>query len=237
MDAASASLLGQSCFGALYMLLFDLTRLTLCTTLATAPVAPAAPMTAAIEPDTSIVTMTDTAQVLVTPEIMTRMTAFVSSYFKIPKTTLDSSMLFRMMVPMPAMHLRNIAPDPVLPPLNAADMGMFSDKSPTVAAEFKKAGITPQDYMRWRRSLLAAYYMYAMDQVVNKAASGIDTSTVLGKNADFLRTHQTEFKALGDAGMPFPQFQMTMQQQQPMGVGSPMLPTTPAPTPAPAPTK
>jgi hypothetical protein len=196
------------------MFLLDLTRLAFCSTLA-APVTPAAPapILARLAPDTAVVTMTDTVQVTLTTDVLTKMTAFVSQYLKAPKELQDSAGLYRTMMPIPFAPIARLSSFPALPSMNAPDMVTLAAKFPAIAENFKQAGITPHEYMRVRRSLMAAHVHMSANKAVNGDAAPFDTSNVIGKNSAFLKAHPTELQALAAAGMSLPELQVQVQQK------------------------
>jgi hypothetical protein len=202
------------------MLVIGLAGVVLCSVVAAAP----APVTVGAVADTTIATMTDTVQPVMTAEGLAKMTAFLSNYMKSPQGVKDSAMKMRIMVPLGTVHVQRLSNSPKLPSVNAPDMVSLAKTNATVAAQFKAAGLTPEEYMQWRRALMIAAITNNTDQAVNGAAGALDTTTTVGKNAYFMKTHQQEVAALTATGFQFPQIQLRLTPNAPATGGSDLLP-------------
>jgi hypothetical protein len=95
------------------------------------------------------------------------------------------------------------------------NMTAMATKYPSVAADFKTAGLTPQQWDGYREALFGVTVAQATG-----VASGLPASSALGQNIAFLQTHQTELNALQATGMWFPQ----VQQSQAGGGGGDLQP-------------
>jgi hypothetical protein len=63
------------------------------------------------------------------------------------------------------------------------------------------------------------------DQALTGAAGALDTTTAVGKNAYFMKTHQKEVAALTAAGFQFPQLQLKLTPNNaPANGGGDLLP-------------
>jgi hypothetical protein len=86
--------------------------------------------------------------------------------------------------------------------LGMVDMeGMAAQYAP-VAADFKKAELTPQQWTQFRTALYSA--ALTQQALESQGASVPTTSTVVGANVAFLQAHASELAALKASGMWFP---------------------------------
>jgi hypothetical protein len=196
------------------MWLLPLTGLAVSPRLAAA--APAPPVWA----DTAVVA--DTTQPLLPGDAVQRMTAFLTSVTHEPPAVRDS--------------VRAVAPEEVSFHLSAQLNASMSDRMyetpqgvnmialaahvPAVAADLRRANLTPPQWEAFRRSLYAAS---VMDRLLHLGMPAFADGT-LSRNVQFLRSHAPEVQALIAAGLPLPRIATVQFSTDPAVPTLPPLP-------------
>jgi hypothetical protein len=172
--------------------------------------------------DTGVVS--DTTQPLLPDDAVRRMTAFLTSFTHEPTAVRDRA--------------RAVAPEEVHFHLSALiDSTMFGEMYETpqgvnmialaahvsaVAADLRRANLTPHEWEAFRRSLYAAS---VMDRMMHMGLPAFGDGT-LSRNVQFLRSHAQEVTAAVAAGLPLPRVASLNVNN---GQAVPALPPLPTP--------
>jgi len=177
-------------------MVLDLTCLALSAALGTA-----SPQTVVRAP---AVIAVDSAQSLLTVESLAGMTKFWSNFMKNTPDVRDTGRQQNqetLMIPLG--KVSGVQTPPSLQ-TKVVNMVAMAAKFPTVAENFKQAGMTPEQWEQTRSALFSAFMTNQIDAGGKETGDG----SVLWKNVAFLRAHQTELQALQATGMYLPKVQM-----------------------------
>lgn len=154
--------------------------------------------------DTTTVTMTDTAQVAVTTDILAKLKTFYVQYMQDAAPVRESGLNHRLLMPLPEFRVAGLARPLVSQPLLFPDMVARAEQVPEIANNLRTAGMTAKEFLQWRRSIICAATQNRLEATVHGDSAAIDTSTVIGRNAAFIRKHPTEWMDLAKSGMQVP---------------------------------
>ncbi len=179
------------------MLLFKMTCLALSATCGTT--------------SSAIVPADSGADSVLTTELLGRMTTLWTSFAKEPASVRDTGRKANQ-IPFTIPLTGGIAgsqPDMQLP--GVVNMAAMATKFPSVATDFKQAGLTPQQWEQARKALFAAMCIDELDKYNQQRGMkpAPANSSVLWQNITFLRTHQKEVDELKASGMWFPKPEFT----------------------------
>ena len=177
----------------------------------------AAYATLGVTPSTAIranpIVTTDSAPLL-TVDALARMTTFWAAFMQEPPAVRDTARFATQEQDTLSLDLGSTGQRPTQ--VKMVNMVAMAAKYPSVAADFKKAGLTPQQWEDFRKALFAANYVGSSGP--GSGNSGYTAtaakkhctlqSSVVGKNVAFLHAHQKEFDALKATQMFIPKVQM-----------------------------
>jgi len=126
-------------------------------------------------------------EAVLTVDVLTRMTTFWASFVKEPDSVQvrGRRSIHEWMVVTDGQQQGQV---------KAINMAAMAAKYPSIATDFKQAGLVPQQWEDYRRAIFDALL----------APSSTPATSVLGQNVAFLGAHQQEFDALKAAGERFP---------------------------------
>lgn len=150
----------------------------------------------------------DTAQVVLTEDMLRKMNAMTRAFLS--NASEQATFAFPSIVTLPAIHVPKLVNRPHPGPVVVPDMVKLDAQVPGFAAYFRDAGLTSREFMQWYPSLMTAVATSRVNAVINGVNTPIDTSTVVGRNAELVRTHQDE---LGDISKMIPVFDIMLRAQ------------------------
>ena len=134
---------------------------------------------------------------LLTVDALTRMTTLWVTFLQEPPAIRDTA---RAQMQEIVTLTVDSAGQPQTQTQQLVNMAAMAKKYPSVAADFKKAGLTPKQWEDFRRSMLSAVLTRMMRQQLGTPALP-NSSSIVEKNASFLDTHLQEINDLSAAGM------------------------------------
>lgn len=137
-----------------------------------------------------------------TSNALSRMTTFWRAFFNEPTEIRDTArfqhqMTLPLILDLGASGIHSLS-------VRVVDMNAMAAEYPSVAADFKRAGLTPEQWSLFRRSLYTAFLTWQALQSQGGSGGGSASSSVTAVNIAFLEAHQTEVSGLRLAGMWFP---------------------------------
>lgn len=140
---------------------------------------------------------------LLTVEVLAQMTTVWTRFMREPdsiKTTARQALVREVFVPVGKERISTLM----------VDMSALAAKYPSVAGAFNAAKLTPQQYDAYRAALAStAVYKHAFDLGTNTMISadsvrsflGVESTSAVAKNLEFMSAHPDEFSALEATGM------------------------------------
>lgn len=145
----------------------------------------------------------DTTQVLLTPDALTRMASFWTTFLQEPPAIRDTA---RYQTQARLSLVWGSGPQSRFHTV-AVDWLTLAVQYPSVAEDFKRVGLTPEAWRQLRRSLFTATLIDRMTQGAPQSemqAAKPDPRSVAWQNVEFLRTHPKELDALVARGFTLP---------------------------------
>jgi len=164
--------------------------------------APAVPVTGSARMSADTLPF-DTTQVVVTPADFAQLLTFLQATTAEWSKPAMGELMKRHVIQYP-MALGNVGTGVNVPPqLQAGAMipipnyAIIADSTPAVAQGLASAKLTGRRYLQLSRTLNAAFVTEQLDRLSHGGTPQVnDTSTVIGKNVAFIRSHQAEFGKL-----------------------------------------
>jgi hypothetical protein len=151
----------------------------------------------------------ESTQVVLTVDALSRMTAFWAAFVKEPPSVRDIARMQTHKDVLLSVDLGGASVSQLT--VQVVDMIAMAAKYPSVAADFKQAQVTPEQWEQLRLSLFTATVTDKILKAVTEKEKAQGSpgsipapSPLVGQNIAFLQTHQNELQALKATGMWFP---------------------------------